>query len=661
VNKPKTPISERIGDGLKAVAKWLIKDPMTTFLLVASIALAIVFFTLLDSIGPDSEGAKVPLSQISVLADDKQIASATLLDQDAQVVATLKDGRRVSAAYPQSDAQTALLVRELSRGSAEVTVDQQAGKEPRRILVQFLIPIVLLVCLFALFSRLGQDGGTSAFAAFSKWTGRGRKRGKKMPGALSFDDVAGAGEALAELREIRDYLADPSRYADLGAHAPKGVLLVGPPGTGKTLLAKATAGEADAAFFSLSGSEFVESLVGVGAARVRSLFAQARKLAPSIIFIDELDAAGRRRGAGIGQGNDEREQTLNQLLVEMDGFGGDAGLVVMGATNRPDILDPALLRPGRFDRQVTIDVPDVHGRLEILRLHCGNRPLEAGTSLAEIARLTPGFSGAELANVINEASLLAVRSGTTELSQEDLEEAIDRVVAGPAKKSHVLSVNERWVIAVHEASHAVVTRSIGQTVAAQKLSIVARGRQLGTAAHMLTDRDQVIIQEPDLRRQLVTIISGAAGERLEFGCLSTGVHDDLYAATALARSMVTSFGMSDALGPVTIGESGGEVFLGASLQELGSVGPATLELIDREVERLVTESQEKAATVLEANWGAVRETAEALVEQETLSGVALDAVLSTVVPMPIEDNGGPPRRPAPEGGGVPEGPHASED
>ena len=661
MNKPKTPISERIGDGLKAVAKWLIKDPMTTFLLVASIALAIVFFTLLDSIGPDSEGAKVPLSQISVLADDKQIASSTLLDQDAQVVATLKDGRRVSAAYPQSDAQTALLVRELSRGSAEVTVDQQAGKEPRRILVQFLIPIVLLVCLFALFSRLGQDGGTSAFAAFSKWTGRGRKRGKKMPGALSFDDVAGAGEALAELREIRDYLADPSRYADLGAHAPKGVLLVGPPGTGKTLLAKATAGEADAAFFSLSGSEFVESLVGVGAARVRSLFAQARKLAPSIIFIDELDAAGRRRGAGIGQGNDEREQTLNQLLVEMDGFGGDAGLVVMGATNRPDILDPALLRPGRFDRQVTIDVPDVHGRLEILRLHCGNRPLEAGTSLAEIARLTPGFSGAELANVINEASLLAVRSGTTELSQEDLEEAIDRVVAGPAKKSHVLSVNERWVIAVHEASHAVVTRSIGQTVAAQKLSIVARGRQLGTAAHMLTDRDQVIIQEPDLRRQLVTIISGAAGERLEFGCLSTGVHDDLYAATALARSMVTSFGMSDALGPVTIGESGGEVFLGASLQELGSVGPATLELIDREVERLVTESQEKAATVLEANWGAVRETAEALVEQETLSGVALDAVLSTVVPMPIEDNGGPPRRPAPEGGGVPEGPHASED
>ncbi|MGI8595233.1 MAG: ATP-dependent zinc metalloprotease FtsH, partial [Solirubrobacteraceae bacterium] len=331
------------------------------------------------------------------------------------------------------------------------------------------------------------------------------------------------------------------------------------------------------------------------------------------------------------------------------------------ATNRPDILDPALLRPGRFDRQVTIDVPDVHGRLEILRLHCGNRPLEAGASLAEVARLTPGFTGAELANVINEASLLAVRGGTAELAQEDLEEAIDRVVAGPAKKSHVLSEDERWVIAVHEASHAVVTRSIGQTVAAQKLSIVARGRQLGTAAHMLTDRDQVIVQEPDLRRQLVTIVSGAAGERLEFGFLSTGVHDDLHAATALARSMVTSFGMSEELGPVTIGESGGEVFLGASLQDLGSVGPATLELIDREVERLVSDSQDKAATVLEANWGAVRETAEALVEQETLSGVALDAVLSTVVAIPIEDDGVPPRRPAPEGDGVPEGPHASDD
>jgi cell division protease FtsH len=319
----------------------------------------------------------------------------------------------------------------------------------------------------------------------------------------------------------------------------------------------------------------------------------------------------------------------------MDGFGGDAGIVVLGATNRPDILDPALLRPGRFDRQVTIDTPDVHGRLEILRLHCGDRPLAPGASLEQIAKLTPGFTGAELANLINEASLLTVREGETELTQEALEEAIDRVVAGPAKKSHILTEEERWVIAIHEASHAVVTRSIGQKVSAQKLSIVARGRQLGTAAHMLTDRDQVIVQEPDLRKQLLSIVAGSAGERLEFGFLSTGVHEDLHAATSLARSMVTSFGMSEALGPVTIGEKGGEVFLGASLQELGSVGPATLELIDREVERLVSEADAKSGRVLERNWGSVEEIASALLEQETLSGVALDALLSGVKPTPI--------------------------
>ena len=346
-------------------------------------------------------------------------------------------------------------------------------------MVQFLIPILLLVCLFVLFTRLGQDGGAGAFAGFSKFTGKGRKQGAGAPDRTTFDNVAGAGEAVAELREIRDYLADPSKYASVGARAPKGVLLVGPPGTGKTLLAKATAGEADAAFFSLSGSDFVESLVGVGAARVRDLFAKARKMAPALIFIDELDAAGRKRGAGVGQGNDEREQTLNAMLVEMDGFGGDAGIVVLAATNRPDILDPALLRPGRFDRQVTVDVPDVHGRLDILTLHCGNRPLAPGTSLEEIAKLTSGFSGAELANVINEAALLTVREGRAEMDQPTLEEAIDRVVAGPARKSHALSHEERWVIAIHESAHAVVTRSIGQKVSAQKLSIVARGRQLG--------------------------------------------------------------------------------------------------------------------------------------------------------------------------------------
>jgi len=621
-----------VGGVAVSVGRWFAKDPLNTLLIVSSIALTILFFVLLGQIQPGSGGEKVPLSKISKLTEADQVLTATLLDQDARVVVETVNGRELYAAYPSSDAQTNSLVRGLTESGAIVTVDQQSDKPSKQILVQFLIPILLLVCLFVLFTRIGQDGGAGAFAGFSKFTGKGRKPGADAPGRISFDNVAGAGEAVAELREIRDYLADPSKYAAVGARAPKGVLLVGPPGTGKTLLAKATAGEAEAAFFSLSGSDFVESLVGVGAARVRDLFAKARKMAPALIFIDELDAAGRKRGAGVGQGNDEREQTLNAMLVEMDGFGGDAGVVVLAATNRPDILDPALLRPGRFDRQVTVDVPDVHGRLDILALHCKGRQLAPGTSLEEIAKLTSGFSGAELANVINEAALLTVREGRVEMDQPTLEEAIDRVVAGPARKSHALSDEERWVIAIHESAHAVVIRSTGQRTSAQKLSIVARGRQMGTAANMLTDRDAVVMQEPDMRRHLLAIVSGYAAEKIEFGVASTGVHDDLHAATGLARSMVTSYGMSEELGPVTIGEKAGEVFLGASLQELGSVGPATLELIDREIERIVKDSVRRAEEILRRNWSAVYETANALVEHETLSGHALDAVLASVQP-----------------------------
>jgi cell division protease FtsH len=655
----RNPALVALGDFGTGARRLIFRDKIALFLVLASVGLVIAFFSLLGAIGPSSHGSQLPISRVLSLADHGQIATATLLDHDNRVEVALRmpaaesvnsqkaaaqtGGVNVAgrsnlsgqaaleywAAYPSSGVQTQQLLQALEHSGAVITVDQQSGKAQRAILVQFLIPIVLLVCLFALFMRFGADGGAGGIAGFSKFTGKGKRKGKGTLHQITFSDVAGAGEAVAELREIRDYLADPSKYLAVGAAAPKGVLLVGPPGTGKTLLAKAVAGEADAAFFSLSGSDFVESLVGVGAARVRDLFAKARKTAPAIIFIDEFDAAGRKRGAGIGQGNDEREQTLNALLVEMDGFGGDGGLVVMGATNRPDILDPALLRPGRFDRQVTIDVPDVHGRLEILRLHGNKRPMGADVSLEEIARLTPGFSGAELANVINEAALLSVRDSHELIDQATLEEAIDRVVAGPAKK-HILTEQERWLISVHEASHAVVAEALGQASVSRKVSIVARGRTLGIAAHMLTDRDQLIQTEPDLQAQLTVIVSGTAGERIAFGHLSSGVSDDLHAATSLARTMVTSFGMSDALGPVTIGEKGGEVFLGASLQDLGSVGPSTLDTIDREVERLVSDAEAKAAVILDRNWQAVEETAHALIEQETLSGVALDAVLSTV-------------------------------
>jgi cell division protease FtsH len=626
-----------LGDVAQGATKVVFRDPLSTFLLLASLCLALAFALLLGSIGPSSSGTQVPLSHVEALAKQKDIVSATLLDHDSRVeVVTLLPAQRLWAAYPSSGAETQQLLGSLARSGASVLIDQQPGKPERQVIVQFLIPILLLVCLFALFTRIGADGGAGGIAGFSRFAGKGKRKGKGTNESITFADVAGAGEAVAELREIRDYLNDPDRYLKVGAAAPKGVLLVGPPGTGKTLLAKAVAGEADANFFSLSGSDFVESLVGVGAARVRDLFAKARKASPAIIFIDEFDAAGRKRGAGIGQGNDEREQTLNQLLVEMDGFAGDGGLVVMGATNRPDILDPALLRPGRFDRQITIDVPDVHGRLEILRLHGRKRPLGPDASLDEVARQTPGFSGAELANVINEAALLSVRDSRGTIDQATLEEAIDRVVSGPAKK-HILTQEERWLISIHEASHAVVTDAIGQSTSTRKLSIVARGRTLGTAAHMLTDRDLLIQQEPDLHRQLIVTVAGLAGERIAFGHLSTGVNDDLHAATSLARSMVTSFGMSEALGPVTIGEKSGEVFLGASLQDLGSVGPSTLDLIDREVERLVGDAEAKAASVLDTNWRSVEETAHALLEQETLSGVALEAVLSTVQEVTLED------------------------
>jgi cell division protease FtsH len=675
----RNPALVRAGEIAAGAQRILLRDPVSTFLLLASILLAVAFATLLGDIKPSSAGMQVPISTVETLAKQHDIATATLLDHDSRVEVSTTEGaarvsasgtlpaptttttivpgkkgkpgrtvttvvpppgagiaQRVWAAYPASGAQTQQLLKELSASGAVVSVEQQSNKGTEAIVVQFLIPILLLVCLFSLFTRMGADGGAGGIAAFSQFTGKGRKKGKGMADKITFADVAGAGEALAELREIRDYLADPSKYLLVGAAAPKGVLLVGPPGTGKTLLAKAVAGEADAAFFSLSGSDFVESLVGVGAARVRDLFRKARKAAPAIIFIDELDAAGRKRGAGIGQGNDEREQTLNQILVEMDGFAGDGGLVVMGATNRPDILDPALLRPGRFDRQVVIDVPDVHGRLEILRLHGGKRPLAPDASLEEVARQTPGFSGAELANVINEAALLSVRDGRGQIDAATLDEAIDRVVAGPAKH-HILSEQERWLIAIHEASHAVVTDSLGHTASTRKLSIVARGRQLGTAAHMLSDRDQTIMTKPDLQSQLIVITSGLAGERIAFGHTSTSVHDDLHAATALARSMVTSFGMSEALGLVTIGEKSGEVFLGASLQDLGSVGPATLNLIDNEVERLVGDAEARAAVILDRNWSTVEETAAALLEQETLSGVALDAVLSTVKEITLDE------------------------
>ncbi|HEX2015427.1 MAG TPA: ATP-dependent zinc metalloprotease FtsH [Solirubrobacteraceae bacterium] len=628
-----TEFPDRMKAILIGVRDYFLTQPVLSALTGLAVFLLIVFFVLLGGLNPSAQGQQVPLNQVLDAAGQRQVQSAKIYNEDAQVGIVTRAGQHVYANYPKSEGETSQLINLFDKAGAQLTIDQQSGKNSRRLIVQFLLPILILVTLFTLFTLLakGASSGASAFAGFSKFGGKGRKKGQADPDAITFKNVAGVPEALEELQEIVDFLENPGKYRLMGAAAPKGVLLVGPPGTGKTLLARATAGEAASAFFSASASEFVESLVGVGAARVRDLFKKAREMAPAIIFIDELDACGRQRGTGMGQGNDEREQTLNQLLVEMDGFGAELGITVMAATNRPDVLDPALLRPGRFDRQVVVDTPDVHGRAEILRLYSKSKPLGPDASMDRVAQMTPGFSGAELANVINEATLLAVRSARAQIEQEDLEEAIERVISGPQRRGHILSDREKELIATHEVSHAVVATAIGQEVAQQKISIVARGRNLGSAA-VYTSADRLVLQREDLIMQLITIMAGAAGEELYFGQLSTGVEGDLDRATKLARSMVVSYGMSPQFGPISMGEKAGEVFLGRDIQSMGNTSPVQLELIDQEVRTMVLDSFEVAKAVIKHNNEAMEELVGTLIEQETLSGVALEALLSAVRP-----------------------------
>jgi cell division protease FtsH len=618
-----------VGRGLPVVREAIAASPLMAGLAGTAFILLILFFLGLTIIAPHPRGRSTSLTAASQLISEGRVREATLLDQDSQLELGLTSGQRYWATYPHADSYTNTLLAQLQHKRVPTSVDSQALKASLRVIVQFLLPILILVSLFALFMTLAKDQG-AAFAAFSKWTGKGKKPGE---GEFTFNDVAGAPEALIELREVCDYLENPARYAKLGARAPKGVMLIGPPGTGKTLLARAVAGEAQANFFSLSGSEFVESLVGVGAARVRDLFRQAREDAPAIIFVDELDAVGRQRGAGMGQGNDEREQTLNQILVELDGFGVESGVVVMAATNRPDILDNALLRPGRFDRQVVVDVPDVHGRREILELHARNSPISPTADMMRIAQQTPGFTGADLANIINEAALLTVRANKPLIEQKELEEAIDRVLSGPERKSHVLSREELWRIAVHESGHAIVARAIDNTAALQKLSVVARGRGRGGAT-VYASEDKLMLTHLDLTKNLITAMAGVAAEDYVFGMLSTGGEGDLGEATATAHAMVSVYGMSDAIGPVTVGEKPGEVFIARELANTANVAAATHELVDSETRRLAHEAEDTAKQIIKLNRNVLEELANALVDAETLAGPALDVFLEGVQPWP---------------------------
>jgi cell division protease FtsH len=614
-------------------------DPLVLAFAALAAVLLIVFLVLLGATQPRSQGPELPYTTVQRMAAAGQIRRATQLDYDHRLLITDRAGRDGWTSYPATGALEDQLINQLSSKGAAVVIDSQSGKQARRLVVQVLLPILILAALFALFMRLSQQSDAGGMGGFSRWRGRRSTLGPGNEGGPSFGDVAGAGSAVAELQELCDLLRFPDRYAAVGARPPKGALLVGPPGTGKTLLARATAGEAHAAFFSVSGAEFVESLVGVGAARIRDLFAKARAAAPAIVFIDELDAVGRKRGAGVGQGNDEREQTLNQLLVEMDGFDAGRGLIVLAATNRPDILDPALLRPGRFDRQITVDAPDAEGRAAIISLYLEGRPHTDDVVPEDIARRCPGFTGAELENVVNEAALLSARSGHNAIAVHDIDEAIQRVVGGPRNETHVLSASELETIAVHEAAHAVVAAAHGDGEQIHGLSIVSRGRRLGRATALLLDRDRTVLRRSDLERQLTVTMAGAAAERVAFGEVSTAVNEDLHTATQLARSMVTSFGMSS-LGPVTIGEHNAHVFLGADLQELGSVGPGTLERIDAETRSIVEAAEQRAASTLQANWKVVAAVARELVEYETLEGDALLAHLSAVRALPHRNGNG---------------------
>jgi len=498
-----------------------------------------------------------------------------------------------------------------------------------------LFPTLLLIGAW-IFILYNMQGGGSKVMNFAKSKAKVFMDNRPK---VTFKDVAGCDEAKEELQEVIEYLRDPERFARLGANVPKGVLLLGPPGTGKTLLARASAGEADVPFFSISGSDFVEMFVGVGAARVRDLFEQARKMQPSIVFIDELDAVGRQRGAGLGGGHDEREQTLNQMLVEMDGFDASTGIILIAATNRPDILDPALLRPGRFDRHIVVDKPDWKGRQAILEVHSKGKKLEDGVNLDIIARRTTGFVGADLANLVNEAALLAARNGRKALSMSDFEEAIDRVIAGPERKSRLINAKEKEIIAFHESGHALIARLIPGCDPVHKISIIPRGHMALGYTLQLPEEDRFLISRNELIDRICVLLGGRVAEEITQGDITTGAQNDLERATQLARQMVTEFGMSEKLGPMTLGRKQHEVFLGRDIVDDRNYSDEVAFAIDQEMRAIIDGCHSKVKTLLSENFDLLHKVTRALLEREILEGEELEALIAGGELPPLDRNG----------------------
>jgi cell division protease FtsH len=594
--------------------------------------LLLVAFTLVGQVGAGSDPEELTYSEFLTALDEGRIATVEDLVRDSQLTGELEDeGEYVTSYNPDINGEE--LAQALTAARADGTLgDQDVNPQPSNAFVSVLLsilPIILIFGLFFFFMTQMQGGGNRVMS-FGK--SKAKMVSKDAP-KVTFADVAGSDEAVEELREIKDFLENPAKFQSMGAKIPKGVLLFGPPGTGKTLLARAVAGEAGVPFFSISGSDFVEMFVGVGASRVRDLFEQAKASAPAIIFMDEIDAVGRHRGAGMGGGHDEREQTLNQLLVEMDGFDVKTGVILIAATNRPDILDPALLRPGRFDRQIVVDRPDLVGRRAILKVHARGKPLAADADVDVIARRTPGFTGADLANLINEAALLSARNGSNEIPMSAMEDAIDRVIGGPERKTRLMGENEKRIIAYHEGGHTIVGHALPHADPVHKVSIIPRGQALGWTLSLPTE-DKYLVARGELIDQLAMMLGGRVAEEITIGDFTTGASNDIAKATATARGMVTEYGMSTKLGPVKLGQSESQPFLGKEFGHQPDYSSEVAIEIDREIRALIDEAHDEALEVLVANREVLEELADALIESETVEGPALQAVLDKVTPRP---------------------------
>lgn len=563
--------------------------------------------------------ADLAFSEFMNEAENKRISEVTIAG--ANIEGKLTDGRNFYTYAPYDPT----MVETLRKNGVKVEAQpEDTSSNTFWGIVISWFPMILLIGVWVYFMRQASSGNNKAMS-FGKSRARLIENNKKV----TFADVAGCDESKQELEEIIDFLKDPSKFQRLGGRIPKGVLMVGPPGTGKTLLAKAVAGEANVPFFSISGSDFVEMFVGVGASRVRDMFAQAKKNAPCLLFIDEIDAVGRHRGAGLGGGNDEREQTLNQLLVEMDGFDDNQSVILIAATNRPDVLDPALLRPGRFDRQVTVSNPDIKGREEILKVHVKKVPLAKDVNLTTVARGTPGFSGADLANLVNEAALLAARKNKRKVTLKDFDEAKDKVLMGAERKSMAMDDREKMNTAYHEAGHAICSLYTEGSDPIHKATIIPRGRALGMV-QQLPEKDRYSITRQQMMSRLIVAMGGRVAEEMKFGynAVTSGASGDIQMATNLARSMVTEWGMSDALGPVLYAENSGEVFLGKSVTQNQNMSEETARLVDAEIKRLVTEGYEGAKKLIKEKEKEWTMLAEALIEYETLTGDEIKQVIA---------------------------------